>query len=188
MSFADVGSGGGVLAIALLLGLTGCTRVEGLDGAATPPVDGTLATPADYRSWPMFLADIQRPDARQVRDIYVNPAGYAAQAGSPFPSGTKFVMELYAARTAADGSLLRDDEGKLVKGELLKLFVMGKGPGWSASVAPELRTGDWIYAAWLPDRTTPAPDALAGCRGCHLPQVTADYVHRAAEFFAQPRG
>jgi hemoglobin len=177
-----------LLAATVAMGVAACAPSATTRSAGPVPVDGALAAPADYRSWPVFLADIQRPDARQVRDIYVNPAGYAAEAGSPFPAGTKFVMELYAARTAADGSLLRDDAGKLVKGDLLKLFVMGKGPGWSASVAPELRTGDWIYAAWLPDLTTPAPDALAGCRGCHLPQVTADYVHRAAEFFAKPRG
>lgn len=188
MAIAAVRFGREAVAIALLSGLVGCAPVQVLDGAATPPVDGALAAPADYRSWPVFLADIQRPDAGQVRDIFVNPVGYAAEAGSAFPDGTKFVMELYAARKAADGSLLRSEDGTLVKGELLKLFVMGKGPGWSASVAPQLRTGDWVYAAWLPDLKSPAPDSLAGCRGCHLPQAQADYVHRAAEFHARPRG
>jgi hemoglobin len=171
---------------ALALLAASCTAVRD-DSAATspPPADGTLAVPADYRSWPVFLAGVERPDAKQVRDIYVNPAGSKAVAGQPFPVGSLFVMEIHKAQEAADGSLARDASGKLVKAGLIKVFVMGKGEGWGDGVTPaELRNGDWIYAAWQPDLKTAAADPLQGCRGCHLPQAANDYVHRAGEYFA----
>jgi len=31
--------------------------------------DGELAVPAGYQSWSKFLSAVQRPDARQVREI-----------------------------------------------------------------------------------------------------------------------
>jgi len=176
-----------ILAALALLSLS-CASVR--DDAATstasspPPGDGALTVPADYRRWPVFLTGIDRPDVKQVRDIYVNPTGSTAVAGQPFPAGTVFVMELHKAAEGADGNLTRDAAGKLVKGDLIKTFVMGKGEGWGATVTPpELRNGDWLYAAWLPDGTA-APDPVAGCRGCHLPQAGKDFVHRADEYFA----
>jgi len=172
---------------ASLLGLVvaSCASApEGPAAASPPPVDGALPVPADYRSWPVFLTGIDRPDVKQVRDIYVNATGSKAVAGQPFPAGTVFVMELHKAAEGADGNLTRDAAGKLVKGDLIKTFVMGKGEGWGATVTPpELRNGDWLYAAWLPDGTA-APDPVAGCRGCHLPQAGKDFVHRADEYFA----
>ena len=169
----------------LALVLASCSSVpEGPATAGPPPADGTLPVPAGYRAWPVFLAGIDRPDVKQVRDIYVNTTGSKAVAGQPFPAGTVFVMELHKAAEGADGSLTRDAAGKLVKGDLIKTFVMGKGEGWGATVTPpELRNGDWLYAAWLPDGTA-APDPVAGCRGCHLPQAGKDFVHRADEYFA----
>ena len=39
------------------------------------------------------------------------------------------VMELYKAKENADGTLSKGADGKLEKGALLKVFVMGKGAG-----------------------------------------------------------
>ena len=47
-----------------------------------------LAVPADYRSWPKFLSAVQRPDAKQVREIYMNPTAASATAAGGFPQGT----------------------------------------------------------------------------------------------------
>ena len=111
--------------------------------------DGELAVPADYRSWPKFLVDVQRPDAKQIRDIYINPIGSGIGPGETFPNGTVSVMDLYKARENPDGSLMKTPDGKLVKGDLLKVFVMGKGAGWGDTVAkPELKNGDWVYGAY----------------------------------------
>lgn len=168
---------------ALLLGLAaGCTQMGGISGAK--PKDGELATPAGYRSWPKFLVDIQRPDAKQIRDIYINPLGHATKAGETFPNGTISVMDLYAAKQNPDGSLMKGADGKLVRGELLKVYVMGKGAGWGDSVGvPELKNGDWIYSAFKADGKTGSGDDIATCRSCHLPLANKDFVHRYDEYF-----
>jgi len=147
--------------------------------------DGELAVPADYKSWPKFLSAIQRPDAKQVREIYMNPLSTAATAAKGFPNGTVFVMENYAAAASADGTLQTGPDGKLVKGALLRVFVMGKNEGWGASAPEGLKNGDWIYAAYLPTGA-PAPEPATACRACHLPLADKDFVHRYDQYFSKP--
>lgn len=154
--------------------------------ATTPPPavkDGELAVPGDYKTWPKFLSAVQRPDAKQVREIYMNPTARNASAGGAFPNGTVLVMENYAARSRADGTLETGADGKLVKGDLLRVFVMGKNSGWGADVIEPLRNGNWVYAAWLPGGQR-APDDTNTCRACHLPLSGKDFVHRYDEHFA----
>ena len=147
------------------------------------PKDGELALPADYKSWPKFLSAVQRPDVKQIREIYMNPAARQATAAGGFPNGTVFVMENFAARARADGTLETGPDGKLIKGELLRIGVMGKGEGWGRDVPEALRNGNWVYAQWMPNGQK-APDDLNGCRACHLPVANKDFVHRYDEHFA----
>jgi hemoglobin len=171
--------------VVLALGLVGCAKGP-LSFLWRGTYDGELAPPPDYRSWPRFLSTIDRHDAAQVREIYVNEVGATTRAGQAFPNGTIFVMEIYQARPHADGAPAFDPSGRLVKGPLQKLFVMGKGAGWGDGVEPQkLRNGDWVYSAFLPDLRTPAPDDLAACRGCHLPLAKQDFVHRYDEYFSR---
>jgi len=168
-------------------GAAGIVAASALWGCVTtpPPLpleDGELQAPADYKTWPKFLSAVQRPDARQVREIYMNPVAGDATAAGGFPDGTVFVMENYAAKARVDGTLETGFDGKLVKGELLRVFVMGKNPGWGARVAGPLRNGNWVYAAWLPNGRK-APDDTDTCRACHLPVSGKDFVHRYDEHF-----
>jgi hypothetical protein len=170
--------------LATLLG--GCAQVT--PGPQTEkPRDGELPVPASYKTWPKFLSNVQRPDVKQIREIYMNPIGHSTKMGEAFPDGTISVMEIYKAREADDGSPLRGADGKLVKGELLKIGVMGKGEGWGESAPPELRNGDWVYAMYMADAKTKAPDDTATCRACHLPLKDQDYIFRYDEYF-QKRG
>ena len=147
--------------------------------------DGELPVPADYKTWPKFLSAVQRPDAKQVREIYMNPAAKAGTAAKGFPNGTVFVMENFAVKVDASGNPVLGSDGKLVKGDLLRVFVMGKNAGWGASAPEGLKNGDWVYAAYLPSGEKSA-DALAGCRACHLPLGSSkDFVHRYDEYFAK---
>ena len=160
----------------------GCAQMGGMPTAKLK--DGELAAPADYRSWPKFLVGIQRPDAKQIRDIYINPQGHATKAGDMFPNGTISVMEIYKAKENPDGTLAKGADGNLVKGDLAKVFVMGKGAGWGNSVTPaELKNGDWVYSAYKADGKTPSGDDIAPCRACHLPLTNKDFVHRYDEYF-----
>jgi hemoglobin len=171
-----------LFALALASALVGC--------GGTPPApsillnDGELTVPADYRSWPKFLAEVQRPDVKQVREIWINPVGARARAGDGFANGTLLVMELYAARTNADGSPVAGADGKLVKDRLLKVFIMGKNRGWGEGLPEGQRNGNWIYSAFLADGKTPSGDPIAPCRACHLPLAGQDFVFRVDEYFA----
>lgn len=173
--------------------LAGCAS-----GPATPPpalVDGQLAQPADYKSWPKFISNIQRPEIKQVREIYMNKIATTAVRGQPFPQGSQFVMENYAAVANPDGTLQTGPDGKLVKGNLVAVFVMGKNPGWGQNVAPELRTGNWIFAGYKPTGDKVDADPVS-CRGCHIaatPDGTKgagparDFVIRYDQYFDQKK-
>jgi len=172
-----------VLALVLVAALaTGCNQ-SSPDAPGAKLAIPELTLPAGYRGWSKFLSDVQRPDAKQVREIYVNPIGSRAIHGQPFPEGTVLVMENYAARADAEGRLLKGSDGMLVKGDLLRVFVMGKGPGFGEAAPPGLRNGEWLYAAYDADGTR-ATDDLNACRACHLPVAAQDYVQRYEQYFA----
>ena len=169
----------GVLLAMVAVFLVSCSQIE---SKPVPLVkDGDLPLPADYKNWPRFLSEVQRPDAKQIREIYVNPRGQSAREGDAFPNGTQFVMELHKAKDA-DGQLVKGADGKLVKGDLAKVFVMGKEAGWGAGAPEGLKNGDWIYAAYDPSGKKTA-DNLGTCRACHLPLDKKDFVHRYDEYF-----
>ncbi len=169
------------------------TALVGCTGAPKPEVqkfkDGELSVPANYKSWPKFLTDIQRADTKQVRNIYINAIGSKTKMGDDFPNGTISVMEIYKAREAADGTPLKGPDGKFVKGDLVKIAIMGKGAGWGESATPqELKNGDWVYSMYMADAKTKAPDDTATCRACHLPLKDKDYIFRYDEYFQKRAG
>lgn len=147
------------------------------------PKDGELALPGNYVVWPKFLSEVQRPDAKQVREIFINLTGVKAAHGQPFPDGTQFVMELYKAKADGD-KLVTGADGKLVKGDLAKVFVMGKDRGWGGDVPDNLKNGSWVFAAYGPDGKALAED-FTKCRACHAPLAQKDFVHRYDEYFEQ---
>ncbi|MEY2855397.1 MAG: hypothetical protein RL030_2529 [Pseudomonadota bacterium] len=177
------------VAVAALAALSaGCSTPPVVEEAVVELKDGDIAVPGDYKSWPKFLSAVQRPDAKQVREIYMNPVAKGGTPAAGFPNGTIFVMENWAVQTNADGTLKTGADGKLVKGDLLKVFVMAKNRGWAADYTPvELRNGNWIYSAWLPNGAK-SSDSTLGCRACHAPLTSKDFVHRYDEHFGQKGG
>ncbi len=172
-------------ALALALGLSACSSMDGSKSSAAPaPKDGELAMPANYTAWPVFMAGIQKKDAKQIRDIYMNKTGTQARAGEAFPNGTEFVMEIYSVKLNADGTPALDGAGKMQKDKLSKVFLMAKGPGWGASAPTELKNGDWVYTAFEGNGTRGAADQ-SSCRVCHLPLADKDYVFHYDAYFKQ---
>ena len=161
--------------------LAGCSVLQMFTGPKYE--DGEVPLPKDYKEWPKYLSAVQRPDAKQVREIYVNPTGSKTQAGQPFVDGTMFVMENYAAVLGADGNPVTGADGKLQKGNLARVFVMSKNEGNGSKVLPELKNGDWVYTSYDAGGAKTA-DPLNTCRACHLPLVSKDYVQRYDEYFA----
>ena len=166
----------------MLLLIAGCAQPP----ASAPVNDNELPLPAGYKGWSKFLSAVQRPDVRQVREIYMNPGAAGATAAAGFPDGSVMVMENYAAQVAADGSLKTGADGKLVKGELLRVFVHAKGAGWGRNAPEALRNGNWVYVSYLPNGQKSGDDTAA-CRACHLPLAAKDFVHRYDEHFAQQK-
>lgn len=143
--------------------------------------DGEPPLPAEYRSWPKFLSEVQRPDLKQVRELYINPAGAKASRGQTFPNGTTMVMELYKIKMNGETPETGQD-GKLIKTELAKVFVMVKEDGWGQDVPDNLKNGNWVFSAFGPDGKPIAED-FAKCRACHAPLAQKDFVHRYDEYF-----
>lgn len=170
-----------IAVIAVVVGMIACAAMA----TTSVPKDGELALPADYKAWPVFVKEVQKPDA--VRDLYVNPVGARTAQGQMFPNGTQFVMEIYSAKKSADGTFEKDAAGKLVKDKLAKVFVMGKGEGWGQDVPDNVKTGAWVYAAYGPDGQRLKAN-FAECRACHVPLAQKDFVHRYDEYFEKRAG
>jgi hemoglobin len=151
--------------------------------AAMGPKDGDLALPMDYRSWPKFLSFVQKPDVKQVRELYINPTGAKARQGDHFPNGTVMVMEIYKAKADGDQAV-KDLDGRLIKTDLAKVFVMGKNEGWGQEQPDNLKNGSWLYAAYGPDGRKLMED-FGKCRACHQPLAQKDFVHKYDEYFQQ---
>ncbi|MGQ0555523.1 MAG: cytochrome P460 family protein [Nitrospiraceae bacterium] len=161
----------------------GCAEMGSAQPASVPAKlrDGEPTLPVGYQKGPRFLSDVQRPDLKQVRELFINAVGLTTKAGQPFPNGTVMVMELYKTQVDGDTPVTGPD-GKLVKGDLAKIFVMEKGEGWGQEVPENLKTGNWVFAAYGPDGKALTED-FSKCRGCHAPLAMKDFVPRYDEYF-----
>jgi Cytochrome P460 len=171
------------LAAAALIASLGLAVLFGCASQTKPINDGEAALPADYRTWPKYLTSVQRPDAKEVRDIYINSTGADSKAAQSFANGTVLVMENFAVQVDAAGNPVTGADGKLIRGNLVRVFVMAKGAGYGATVPRELKTGDWVYAAYDASGTKTA-DSLTACRSCHIPLAKTDFVFRVDEYYA----
>jgi hypothetical protein len=170
-----------VLCLAVVM--TGCSPMN----SAPPPAalnDGQLSLPADYRTWPKFLTDVQRADAKQIRDIYMNADAARGSADRGFPPGSTFVMENWSVKLDPAGQPFKGADGKLVKDKLAAVFVMGKNSGWGSNVPEAQRNGDWIYTAFRGNGELNGEAKYETCRGCHAPLKDKDFVFRYDEHLA----
>jgi hemoglobin len=156
-----------VTLIAMALGMSAALGAEALK-------DGTVPLPKNYTHWATFLKDVQRPDAKQVRELYVNSVGAKAKEGGVFPVGTTFVMENHEAVPGATGAA--------TPGAIVRIFVMQKIKGTPEGVPDGLQNGSWVYGSFTADGK-PAADDFQKCRACHLPVASKDFVQRYDEYF-----
>lgn len=159
----------------------GCGLVAGALLLLAGTADGgpeRVAYPEGYQERFVRFLEVDRPDRKIVRFMYVNRAALeAAVPGADLPYGTVLVMEDRPALLDASGEAVRDDELRLVAGdEVTNVFVMEKQPGFGEAHPPELRNGDWDYAWYLADGS-PRPEArFEGCFTCHLSRAGRDYT------------
>lgn len=92
------------------------------------------------------------------------------------PAGTPIAHRLHATLT------------KVMRAPDMKERFTAEGAEQVSSTPQGLKNGDWMYAAYLADGKTVAPDPTATCRACHLPLTKVDFVHRYDEYFVTRDG
>jgi uncharacterized protein (TIGR02246 family) len=149
-------------------------------GSATPR-KAAASLPADYRA--LKLLGVQVAGAEpSVHTAYANEIAAAtfATGRPPFPDGSIIVMEFANAVRDGEGELVRERDGTPLRGEVVHVDVMRRGPGLGAAYG-DSRAGEWEFASFAPDgRVLVAPEDGAQCAACHRGAgAEKDFVFRA---------
>ncbi|MBM3724577.1 MAG: hypothetical protein FJW40_04015 [Acidobacteria bacterium] len=148
----------------------------------TGPATDRVGFPENYQNWQLLYV-FDRPDTRQVRTIYANPAAASITPNGQFnyPYGSVLVMETWNALRDAQGTPVLDANGRYQKDPAATptIFVQKKDRGFGEAYGAN-RSGEWEFVAYRPDRTyqTTPPNSF-GCAQCHQVMGQAqDYVAR----------
>jgi plastocyanin len=137
-----------------------------------------ISFPDGYEKGVLY-AVVDRHDIKQYRELYSTPeAVKAVREGKPIPHGTVLTNVQYGAKKDEKGNVVRDANGRFVKGDLIGYGVMEKRKGWGAEYPAEWRNDEWEYAAFTKDKQ---PNAKANanfkaCFDCHKPHEKQDFV------------
>jgi hypothetical protein len=140
--------------------------IAGADKVAFPP----------YQTHVLYDV-LDQPENKEIRELYVNPEALAnLKAGQPLPSGTVLSAPTFKAVFNDKGELVKDVNGRLVRGRLDRVVVMEKRTGWGAEYPAELRNGEWEYARFGADGTLSPNVKYDACFQCHKPKADQDFV------------
>lgn len=133
--------------------------------------------PAGYEDDFVRYDEIDKPDRKIVRFMYVDPAtAAAATPDSPLPFGAVLIMEDHPAELDGE-TLRRDARGRLIPTDTVtNVFVMEKQASWGADYPTEVRNGEWEYAWFLADGSRRPEAEFTGCFECHKAQADEDYT------------
>lgn len=138
-----------------------------------------IAFPEGFAEDWVLYNQVDRPDRKRIRFMYVNPeADAAARPGEPAPDGAVLVMADRAAQLDADENPVLGADGRFVaEGDFLAIFIMEKHAGWGETVGLDVvANGDWDYAAFRGDGTLNADANTAGCFACHANRSGRDFT------------
>jgi hypothetical protein len=125
---------------------------------------------------------LDQPELKELREAYINPEAFKAlQPGQPLPYGTILSLPTFKALVDEKGELVKDPNGRLVRGRLDRVVVMEKRLGWGAEYPEELRNGEWEYARFLGDGRRDPKANIKGCFECHKPEAQRDFVFTLTE-------
>jgi len=144
------------------------------------PTTDRVGFPEDYQTKFKFAYVFDRQDAKSVSYICVNDVAAATKQGQPFPFGSVVVFESWRPKQDAQGNLIKDANGHLIRESLNAIFVMRKEPGFGEAYQAN-RTGEWEYIAYRPDKSfqTP-PQGTGACAACHTASnKERDFTFRA---------
>ncbi len=135
--------------------------------------------PYDYLKGVLYQT-LDRPDSKQYRELYAPAAAVeAVRKGRPIPDGTVLTLVQWSVQQDANGSPLKDANGRFIKNQIIGHAVMEKRKGFGADYPADWpRNGDWEYAAFTSEAL---PNAKANannkaCFTCHLPHAKQDFV------------
>lgn len=154
------------MSLAAALALPAMVAASG-PGAAPGPHN--VPFPADFERRFIRYAVVDKDDRKIIRSLFVNPEAFdSARPGESLPHGTVLVMADSRARLGADGTPLRDLDGRLIpEPGFFVVAVQHKERGWGEGYGPERRNGEWEYASFTPAGER-RPVRLDGCFSCHL--------------------
>jgi plastocyanin len=134
--------------------------------------------PSDYLKG-MLYQTLDRPDSKQYRELYTQAEVVeAVRKGQPIPHGAVITLVQWSVQQDDKGAPLKDANGRFIKKDIIGHTVMEKRAGWGAEYPPEMRNGEWEYAAFTADgRPNEKANANAkACFTCHLPHAKQDFV------------
>lgn len=148
--------------------------------------------PEDYRTRLMIYTRVDRPDRSPavVRFMYTQPETLQrTRAGETLPDGTLIVMEDHKALADADGTPVRDAQGRLVPtDEITNVFVQQKGEGWGEAYPANKRNDDWEYAWFTPELSLRTDRSMDGCFACHMRRSGQDYNFTLSAYLQMTKG
>lgn len=152
-------------ALAALLALAAAAQSP----APYTPGPHNITLPADWEARFIRYATVDKADRKIIRHLYVNPEAYAVtRPGQPAPHGTLLIMADTRARLDAQGNPLRDAAGRFIpEPGWIAIAAQQKEAGWGEGYGPEMRNGEWEYAAF-DGRGQRRDIRLNACFACHL--------------------
>src|SRR5262249_28444512 len=134
-----------------------------------------VAFPENFASGVIYMT-IDRAQNKQVTAYYTSQEAIdAAKKGMPLRSGTVITAVGYAAQHEAQGSPVKDANGRFVRTTDARGYrVMAKRAGWGTDYPEDVRNGEWEYRVFNADKSVNATADLKACFGCHKPQDKQD--------------
>ena len=149
--------------------------------AAAPRSEGGVF-PAQYAATFETLGAALADKNALVTTTYANSlAASVRNIGQiPYPDGAVIVMEYAQSMKDGEGELLRDSQGALLKGEVVRVDVMRRGRGFGAPYGDN-RAGEWEFSSYRRDGSTVIPPVNGvDCAACHRNAgADKDFVFRA---------
>jgi plastocyanin len=131
------------------------------------PATDRVGFPEDYQTKFKFAYAYDRRDAKSVSYICFNDVAATVKQGQPFPLGSVIVFESWRPKEDAQGALVYDANGHMIRESLNAIFVARKEQGFGEAYQ-QFRTGEWEYVAYRPDRSYQTTPQMSGtCAACH---------------------
>jgi len=133
------------------------------------PGQHNVELPSGWETGFVRYATVDKADRRIVRHLYVNREALdAARPGAKLPHGTLIIMADTRATLDANGTPLRNQDGRFVSEPgWVAIAAQQKASGWGVDYRPAKRNGEWEYARFNPDGSR-NPGSVEACFACHL--------------------